>query len=454
MKIATRTALTYTVFTAAILFLFGAVIIFVSTKNQKDEFFDRLGYKLIWRAEFFFDAGVDEEIIRLLHKRNQKLLNEADVSIYDQDKNLLFADAAAPIASPWVWRKLQKSNKVQWIKEEAQYMAMPYVHKNKTYYIYGKAKDITGVFYMKRLQQSILIIYGVSLVLIFVVGFWFSNYTLRPIKQIISHIRTISEHQLDRRLNIPKAKDELYELTQTFNSTFNRLEISFNNHKNFVTTISHEFRTPLASLIAELQLANELNKTVSDYKLSIDNALLEAQKATDLSSALLDLARASYDVSQIQFVPLRLDEVLIEAKLKVVSENENYTVRVGYGDNILDDDMELLEFFGNPYLLDVAFINLIENACKYSEDQTCDVDLISDHEKLIIRFTDHGVGISEVDQPKIFDLFYRGENKGFNDGNGIGLSIVSQIIKLHHGTISLTSEKGVGSIFTLSFPKK
>ena len=453
MKIATRTALMYSALTAGILLLFAYIILLVSQRNQREEFFDRLGYKLTWRAELFFDAGVEQDLFRLLHERNKTLLNEADISIYDADKNLIFSDLKKPLGEPWIWQKLTTQSKVQWEVNDYQLKAVPYIHNGKTYYIFGQAKDQTGVIYMKRLEKSIVLVYVLALIIISGVGFWFSYYSLRPIKEIIAHIRDISEQHLNRRLHIPKAKDELYELTETFNNTFNRLEQSFNNHKKFVTTLSHEFRTPLTSLIAELQLANELNVTVDDYKQSIDHALSEAQRATDLSSALLDLAKANFDVSQISFSSLRVDEILVEAKLTVLTKHENYRVPIQYEELSLEDDSDILEVEGNPYLLMVAFMNLIENACKYSDNRKCAVKLRVEKGQLCIQFIDTGIGIPTADQTKIFDLFYRGHNKAYNSGNGIGLNIVQQILHVHKATLSLVSEEGVGSTFSVLFPK-
>jgi len=449
MKIATRTALIYTVFTAAILLLFAYSVIYVSQRNQQEEFFDRLGYKLTWRSEFYFDAGVNEDIIRLLHARNQKVLNEADISIYNHKFELLFSDLPNALGKDWIWEKLKSKEKVKWIQDDMQYMAEIYWHNNNKYYVIGRAKDLTGELYMNRLKNSILIMCLLSVFVIFIVGFIFSYYTIKPIKDIIAHIRDISEHKLDKRLQLPKAKDELYDLSIAFNSTFNRLEKSFNNHRKFVTTISHEFRTPLASLIAELQLAKELNVSLDDYKISVDNALIDAQKATDLSSALLDLARASFDISQISFVNLRLDEILMDAKLSVLAKNPNYKINVSYNPIFDSQEIEGFEIKGNPYLLMIAFVNLMENACKYSNNHQCDVELTKENKFFVLQFKDQGIGISDQDQLRVFDLFYRGDNKKYSPGNGVGLSIVYQIIELHSGQISLTSEINKGSCFKI-----
>lgn len=453
MKIATRTALNYAILTAGILFVFAYVLYFVSEKNREDEFNDRLGYKIIWRSEFIFDAKIDSLKIRELHERNKRLLNEADISVYNSKKELIFTDIKASKKNQYYLDQLIKKNKkkITWQVKDRQYMAFTYEFENQNFYIIGSAIDITGKAHIAEFKKDIIIIYIISILIIFVIGFLFSYYTLKPLKDIIIQIRDISEHNLNKRLVVPKAKDEIYELTETFNSTFNRLEKSFNHHKQFVTTISHEFRTPLSILIAELELAKELNVTLDDYKISIDNALQDANQASQLSTALLDFARASYDVSQISFVDVRLDEVLADAKVALLQKNTSYKVGINYMDADADKDESNYDFRGNPYLLQIAFLNLMENACKYSSDNYCNVEIEAQNDTLEIRFIDHGIGIPEGDHAKIFDLFYRGNNKSYEKGNGIGLSIVKRIIEIHNGKISIDSQVNKGTVFNVKF---
>lgn len=453
MKIATRTALNYAILTAGILFVFAYTLYFVSEKNREDEFNDRLGYKITWRSEFLFDAKMDDAKIRELHERNKKLLNEADISVYNSKKELIFTDIEPSSKNQYYLNQLikTKKNRITWQRKDRQYMAFKYEFNHENFYIIGSAIDVTGNAHIEEFKKDIIIIYIISILIIFIIGFLFSYYTLKPLKDIILQIRDISEHNLNKRLVVPKAKDEIYELTETFNSTFNRLEKSFNNHKQFVTTISHEFRTPLSTLIAELELAKELNVTLDDYKISIENALQDANHASQLSSALLDFARASYDVSQISFVDLRLDEILADAKVALLQKNPTYKIGIHYMDNLADKDESNYDFHGNPYLLQIAFLNLMENACKYSPDKNCHVEIEVQNNNLEIRFIDHGIGISEEDQFKIFDLFYRGNNKNYEKGNGIGLSIVKRIVEMHQGKLSLQSEPSKGSIFTIKF---
>ncbi|MGV2479920.1 UNVERIFIED_CONTAM: HAMP domain-containing histidine kinase, partial [Salmonella enterica subsp. enterica serovar Weltevreden] len=107
---------------------------------------------------------------------------------------------------------------------------------------------------------------------------------------------------------------------------------------------------------------------------------------------------------------------------------------------------------GNEYLLKTAFCNLFDNGCKFSKDHQSTVSVSFQTDKILLMFTDKGIGITEEDFQHIFTPFYRGENKAFADGNGIGLSLTQKIIQLHQGKITVISAPAAGTVFTVELP--
>lgn len=455
MKIVSRTSLVFTLFSAAILFLFAYSIYFFSEKNRQEEFVDRLRYKITWRAEFFFDAQVDESQIRQIHEQNKRLINEAQITVFTHDFRVLFADYGEQHYSRSVLDSMCKQNFTTWQSGGELYMALHYPFRDQQYYLIGHAYDQTGYAHMERLKQILISIYIVAVIFIFFASFFFAQYILKPIKHIINEIRDVSEHNLSKRVYYRKAKDELSELIDTFNGTFNRLEQSFNNQRHFVSIISHEFRTPLAAMIAELELAKELNTTVDEYRHSVDTALSDAREATVLSTALLDFARSNYDSSQVSFTKLRLDEVLIDAKLMVLDKDKDYRVSVSFDNQLLEEEegQDEIELLGNAYLLKVAFANVMENACKYSADKHCLVHIRFNQGLATVDISDKGIGIPELDMPHIFELFYRADSTASQSGHGIGLAIVQRIVDMHKGQLFVESVINNGSTFTFQFNK-
>lgn len=157
--------------------------------------------------------------------------------------------------------------------------------------------------------------------------------------------------------------------------------------------------------------------------------------------------------SQVSFSSLRLDEILVESKFMVQDKDKDYRVSISFDYDLLNtvEDQEEILVVGNAYLLQVAFANLIENACKYSPDKHCLVNIIYHERIATIQVCDKGRGISSEDLPHIFELFYRSESSPDQHGHGIGLSIVQRIIDMHKGKLQVQSELGQGSIFIVQF---
>ena len=114
-----------------------------------------------------------------------------------------------------------------------------------------------------------------------------------------------------------------------------------------------------------------------------------------------------------------------------------------------DDDDRLITTIGNPYLLNIAFANLIENNCKYSTNHSSIVQISFRDQWSVVRMSDNGWGMSKEDKKNIFKLFYRGENEKAADGHGIGMTLAQKIIHLHNGKIAVYSEQGRGTLFVV-----
>ncbi|MGL4582612.1 MAG: sensor histidine kinase, partial [Flavobacterium sp.] len=211
--------------------------------------------------------------------------------------------------------------------------------------------------------------------------------------------------------------------------------------------ISHELRTPLAAVIAELELSLAKEQDKEKYVKTIENALGDAKRLVRLSNSLLDFAKASYDPTEIVFKPTRVDEVVLDACQKIQKANAGYTFGFMIDERI--DSEELVTVHANPYLLEVAIANLLENACKYSDNHHGTVSISNHHGAVIIEITDQGLGMSAEDLDGIFKPFFRGENGKHFDGNGIGLSLTKKVIDLHKGTITVQSEVNKGTTFTI-----
>jgi len=306
-----------------------------------------------------------------------------------------------------------------------------------------------GYDMLRILNIKLLAIWVLSFIILFIIGYFMARNALKPVSKIVKQVEEIAVSSLSKRVEIDNREDEIGELATTFNNTLDRIEKSFESQRMFLSNVSHELRTPMAALIAELELSLYKERSNEDYKKVVENALTDARKIEKLSNGLMDLARASYHTDQIKMIPVRLDEILLDASAMLMKAHGDYNVDLIFGDDTDDDRMVTIN--GNEYLLRTAFVNLMENNCKFSNNHSSTVYISFAYNKVIVCFSDTGIGISQEDLEQIFKPFFRGENRHFSSGNGIGMALVERIVKLHGGTISVSSQQGEGTDFFLAF---
>jgi signal transduction histidine kinase len=343
-----------------------------------------------------------------------------------------------------------QKKEIRFYQGDLQVVGLLYKHNNKNYVITAAANDQYGYAKVRNLKYTLILAFIISIIFIFIAGLFFSKQALRPVSNMVENVKEITATNLDLRINEGNGKDEIAELAVTFNEMLNRLEKSFDAQKEFVSNVSHELRTLLTAMLAELQLTVSNERTNEEYKKSIHHGISDAQKLVRLSNGLLDLAKASYDQTEITFKEVRLDEILLDARNDLLHNQPCYKVDIIFEREIENDDF--ISVMGNEYLLKVAFMNLMENGCKFSDKNESIVAITYFKDKSILRFQDNGIGIAENELPNIFTSFYRGENKKYASGNGIGLSLALKIIKLHKGEISVASKVGEGTVFTAELP--
>ncbi|WP_264524197.1 ATP-binding protein [Flavobacterium sp. N502536] len=452
MKTRTRLTLLFTLVTATILLVFAAIILISAKENREKEFYALLKKEAVTKANLFLNAEVDSKTLQDIYKNNRATLNEVEVAIYTPAFHLLYHDAVdidVVKETKSMINEIARKGEIKFYQKEWQVIGMTYRFQGKEYIITAAAYDGFGYIKFYNLLETCILVFILSILLLYVAGRFFSKKAFEPIVKMTNKAKTISATNLDLRLDTSKNKDEITELATTFNKMLNRLESSFDSQKQFVSNISHELRTPLSAIIAELELSGHKERNTEEYKIVIQNTLQDAKKLAKLSNSLLDLAKANYDPSEIAFKQLRIDEVLLDARQQVQKSNPDYNISIHF-ENDFEEDSQI-SIYGNEYLLKVAFANLFENGCKFSADQQSMVSISFLSNTIELRFSDNGIGILPEELESIFTPFYRGSNKTHADGNGIGLSLTKKIILLHKGVITVTSQKNQGTTFTVTF---
>jgi heavy metal sensor kinase len=279
-------------------------------------------------------------------------------------------------------------------------------------------------------------------------GYWLARRSLAPVARMSAETRQITSESLSARLPVANRHDEIGQLATVFNETLARLEASFTELKRFSADASHELRTPLTALRAVGEVALQGGDDPKGLREAISSMLEEAQRLTDLTDALLMLARLEAGAGT-QMIDVDLVEVVVSVRdtLSVLADNKHQGLEVRLPDGAV-------QISGNALLLRHALLNVVHNAIRYSpEHSSIHVELAVRGERALVDISDDGPGIPADQQQKVFDRFFRVDAARSRDtgGQGLGLAIAKSVVEKHRGAISISSSQ-VGTTFHIELP--
>jgi two-component system OmpR family sensor kinase len=315
----------------------------------------------------------------------------------------------------------------------------------------GEAMDRSS-FWDAELSAPILIMIPLILALSAILAWAVAGATLAPIDRLIHDLEAIQDgRSLHRRLPAESAENELDRLSYTINAMMARLEQSFAGLRRFTADASHELKTPLTVLRADIERVMSSPSAAEDQLPALEEALAETTRMADLVDSLLTLARADEGRFDIHREPIQLQDLIhdVAETAMILGEEAGVTVTVERVDPIAMD--------GDPIRLRQLFLNLVTNAVKYtSRGGSVTLSLEDRGDVAAFSVADTGLGIAAADLPYIFDRFWRADrarSRGAERGGvGLGLAIAQWIAHAHGGFISVGSRLGRGSTFTVMLP--
>ncbi len=279
-----------------------------------------------------------------------------------------------------------------------------------------------------------------------------AGHALRPVDRIIDEVQAISDgRSLHRRLPLEASNDEMARLVMTLNEMLERLEKSFGALRRFTADASHELKTPLAVLRADVERAMNANVARGDRLVALEEALQETTRMADLVDSLLTLARA--DEGRFD---LHREVVDLEPLVQDVFETASILGEAA-GITVVMPEISPVTVLGDATRLRQLFLNLTTNAIKYTpRGGSVTLSLASHDHTASFSVRDSGLGISAADLPHVFERFYRADRarsrSAERGGFGLGLAISQWIAEAHGGNISVRSRLGRGSTFSVTLP--
>lgn len=316
-------------------------------------------------------------------------------------------------------------------------------------FILEAAASVNDVYEnLDRLLYLFFLIIPAGLIITGFAAYFISRAAFKPITQMAETAQNISGENLDKRLDLPKAKDEVRALGETLNGMIERIDSAFKSQKRFVANASHEIKTPLTVIQTELEILEKKIKDAESAE-SIKNALSEIENLTRLTNSLLTIAKLDASQTKLDKNITRIDELLADCAQVMNQAALKKNIRINLSIE------EAVEIYADKEKLKSVFLNLIDNAVKYSfHNSSVKIKLKKNiNNKVAIEIIDNGQGISSTEIPFIFNRFYRSnETRAEISGSGLGLAIAKEIVELHKGEIKVQSKPGKQTIFSVVIP--
>jgi heavy metal sensor kinase len=302
---------------------------------------------------------------------------------------------------------------------------------------------------MRNLVIVFLILGPSLLMAAALVGFFLAGKAFKPIREIASTTRHITVNNLDARITVPVAHDDIGQLASTINGMLDRLSLSFQKTTQFTADASHELRTPLTIMQGELEIALRGERSTEEYIDTLGSSLEEVERMSKIVNDLLLLSKSDMGQELTAQDPVDL-EILLDSLLppfKLMAAEQNIK---------LSSSIEsVATVFGDQLRLRQLLVNLLTNAIRYTPaGGQVNLSLKNVDSGVEIAVADTGIGIPEEDIARIFDRFYRADKARSRQygGSGLGLSIVKSIVDSHGGTIKVDSVVDEGSVFKVTLP--
>lgn len=282
----------------------------------------------------------------------------------------------------------------------------------------------------------------------FVGGLFLSRRALRPVRQLAETVRSISSGKMDARVPTLRTRDELGDLIILFNSMVEKIEKLVHGMKDSLDNVAHDLRTPMTRMRGVAEMALRSGADGAGCREALADCIEESDKMLRMLNTLMDISEAESGAMTLNVEEIRvcdLIEELVEL-YRYVAEDKEVKLETACPPELI--------LFADPMRMRQALGNLIDNAVKYTPGGgRVEVTARSAEGRILITVADTGIGMVPEEIPRIWDRLYRSDQSRSQKGIGLGLSLVKAIVEAHRGEVSVSSERGKGSLFTLSFPQ-
>jgi two-component system, OmpR family, sensor histidine kinase ArlS len=452
MNFKIRSAILFTTLVAIILLASYVAIYMLYADFKKDEFYLRLEQKALTTYKLLTEVKeIDENMLQVIDRNTINALYDEKVLIFNEQHKLIYSsiDDRAITYSNELLSKIELEGNVRYSDVEVEMVGMAVSDKGIKGIVLASANDQFGKKKLQNLFYILLFSYMAALSITALLSYFYVRQSFAPIDILNSQITRIRQNRLNERVPVTDSQDELNLLAVNFNQMLERIESAFKVQKSFIQHASHELRTPLANLITSCEAALNKDLSLAEYRALIESLNEEHRNLVELTNALLLLSKYESEADALDFPLLRADEILFNTIEEVQELYPGVVFHFHFNEMLANE--QKLKLKGNEVLLKTALGNLLRNACKYSDNNEVEVQLMALDGFIRFEITNTGATLDADETDMWMEPFFRGRNAANSKGYGLGLSIANRIAELHKGILSY-QKLPLQNTFTLTLP--
>jgi len=434
-----------------LVFTMASVLIYLNfTRSAESIFFAELSRTASLTAMFYLEEDeLSTKEFKPIEKKFIASTVNQEIRLYDKAGQIHYgeADPDTNITSK-ILKTIRAKSQYNFKVGNAFYYAIYYRDNQGSFSIIIKAKNPALEAQETELVRILVIALLIGIFVIVALSYSLSKYAYSPVRNMIDQVKLVDMTGKNHQLTYQKTSDELEDLFKEFNSMLEKVYQNIQIQKNFISHASHELKSPLASIVGNLEVLLQKDRDILEYKNVNRHVLKDAERLEKVLQNLLVLAGLDHrDHAMIK--EERFDEILWEVLDQIAKEYPLSKISVNW--QLPEDSGEMLIYACVYTQMYIALYNLIENAVKFSDLKPVNVSLRHLDGRLVVEISDEGIGIDPSELKYITEPFYRGQNVSRTSGNGLGMAIASKILENHDIKMSIESKLGIGTVITLLF---
>ena len=447
MKVQNRLSI-FTSIIFGIIFVVASGLIYGLFRNNAERAIYKNLENMAYIVAFFYleEDELSSEEFAVVRKQFNELVN-MNYQVYDLDDKISYGVETSEICK-LILHEIREKQTLSFMCDNFFNHGIFYHDNQGDFVIVTKEKREVWSAQLNALLWILVLAFVFGILAIIFSSKWIAKMAYRPFSKVIEQVKTISTHNLDVQIKSPETEDELQALIDTFNKLLTKISETVVIQKNFVSYVSHEFKTPLAALFGNLEVFSIKDRNPEEYKILAEKLMQQIkhlEKILDTLMIVSDLRQATETTTAV-----RLDELIWEIIDRLKNNYPNSKVLVNL--NIEPDDAHLLNIHKDETQLLMALFNLIENAVKYSRDSSVEITIFKGmDETLCVTIRDNGIGIPSDQIQHLSKPFYRADNTNKIQGSGIGLSIALRILEKNEIHYEIHSKEQEGTVVLLKF---